>query len=75
MAKDIRPKIMHIFSFVVKFKAFLKKIKYVITKEIMSKGINFDVIKTTTDLYFFELNKYLMPMYEFNDRIEDICKG
>ena len=72
---DIRPKIINIFSFGVKLKLLLKKIKYVITKEIISKGINFDVIKTTIDLYLFEQNKYLIPTYAFKDRIEDICRG
>ena len=75
IAKDINPKIINVFSFRVKFKFFLKKIKYEITNEIVNKGINFDVIKTTKDLYFFEPNKQLIPMYEFKDRIEDICKG
>ena len=39
------------------------------TKDKINKGINFDVIKTTIDLYFFELNKYLIPIYEFKARI------
>ena len=45
------------------------------TKEMIKKGINFDVIKTAVDLYFFELNKNLIPIYEFKDSIEDICRG
>ena len=72
IANDINPKIIKIFSFKVKFKELLKKSKYTITKEIIIKGINFDVIKIMLDLYLFELNKYLMPMYEFKEKIEDI---
>ena len=72
---DNRPKIINIFSFWVKFKILLKKIKYIITIEIISKGIIFDVIKTTKDLYLFEVNKYLIPIYAFKDSIEDICRG
>ena len=74
-ANDIRPKIINIFSFGVKFKILLKKIKYVITKEIINKGMNFDVKKITKDLYLFELNKYWIPIYEFKDKIDDICRG
>ena len=74
-ANETKPKIINIFSFRVKFKATLKKIKYKITKKIINKGINFDVIKTMKDLYFVELNKYLIPIYEFRERIEDICRG
>ena len=59
----------------VKFRELLKKIKLTITKAIINKGINFDVIKTNKDLYLFELNKYLIPIYEFKDNIEDICRG
>ena len=40
-----------------------------------NKGINLEVIKTTIGWNFFELNKYLIPTYEFKDKIEDICKG
>ena len=75
IANDINPKKINKFSFVVKFKTLLKKIKYVITKVIIDKGINFDVKKIIMDLYLFELNKYLIPMYEFKDSIEDICRG
>ena len=74
-ANDINPKMTNIFSFVVKLKELLKKLKYVITKEMINKGINFDVIKTTIYLNSFELNKYLIPINEFKDNIEEICRG
>ena len=72
---DSKPKIINIFSFKEKFNTLLKKIKYTRIKEIINNGINFDVIKTTKYLYFFEMNKYLIPRYEFRERIEDICSG
>ena len=43
-ANDINHKIINIFSFRVKFKSLLKKIKYTKTKEKISIGINFDTI-------------------------------
>ena len=72
---EINPKKINTFSFVVKFRALLKNIKYAIRKVMINKGMNFDVIKTTIDLYLFELNKYLIPIYEFKDKIEEICRG
>ena len=74
-AKNINPKIINVFSFKFRFTELLKKIKYVKTREKISKGINLDVIKTERDLYFLELNKYLIPIYEFKDKIEEICRG
>ena len=41
---------------------------------MINKGINFDTTKTNIDLYLFELNKYLIPTYEFKDSIDDICR-
>ena len=73
--KDNNPKIINVLSLRVKFRLLLKKIKLVITKVIINKGIIFDVIKTTKDLYLFEVNKYLIPIYAFKDSIEDICRG
>ena len=75
IANDINPKIINTFSFVFKLSTLLKKIKNVITKEMINKGINFDVTKTNIDLYLFEVNKCLIPIYEFKDRIDDICRG
>ena len=72
---EINPKKINKFSFVVKLRALLKNIKYAIRKVIINEGINFDVIKINIDLYLFELNKYLIPIYEFKDKIEDICSG
>ena len=71
-ASDTNPNIINIFSFTVKFNECLKKIKYMRIKEVVNKGINFDETKTKIYLYFFELNKYLMPTYAFNESIEDI---
>ena len=70
--KEHIPKIINIFSFAVKFNEFLKKITYMRIKEVVNKGINFEVTRTKIYLYFFELNKYLMPTYAFNESIEDI---
>tara|TARA_Y100000991_G_C21721072_1_gene242121 strand:+ start:76 stop:339 length:264 start_codon:yes stop_codon:yes gene_type:complete len=75
IANDINPKIINIFSLRVKFKALLKKIKYIKIKEIINIGTNFDVTKTMKDLYFVELNKYLIPIYEFKESIDDIWRG
>jgi len=41
----------------------------------INKGINFEVVKIKKDFNFFELNKYLIPRYEFNDIIDEICNG
>ena len=73
--KNINPEIINIFSFKLKFKELLKNIKYVKTKKNIKKGTNLDVIKIKIYLYFFVLNKYLIPLYEFKDNIEEICKG
>ena len=75
VAKDINPKVINVFSLKVKFKALLKKIKYIKIKEIINIGTNFDVTKTMKDLYFVELNKYLIPIYEFKESIDDIWRG
>ena len=75
IANKINPEIINKFSFKVKFRSILKKIKYVKTKEMTNNGINLDVIKTNIDLYLFEESKYLIPPYEFKERIEDICRG
>ncbi len=45
------------------------------TRENKKEGRNFDVTKTKTTLYFFELSKYLIPMKLFKDNIDDICNG
>ena len=75
MANDINPKTIEIFSFKLKFTVLLKKTKYAKTKQMINRGINFEVIKITLDLYLFELSKYLIPIYAFKDSIEDICRG
>ena len=61
IAKDINPATTKKTSLGLKFKLLSKKIKNIETTEKRNKGINFEVIKTINDLYFFELNKTFMP--------------
>ena len=41
----------------------------------INNGIIFEVINKKICLYLLELNKYFIPKYEFNEKIDEICRG
>ena len=43
-------------------------------RENINNGVIFEVINKKIWLYLFELNKYFIPTYAFNEKIDEICR-
>ena len=72
--KDNNPRIINVFSFVLKLIESLKRKKYVKVRTNIKNGIIFEVINIENRLYFLELNKYFIPTKVFNEKIDEICR-
>ena len=43
-------------------------------RENINNGIIFEVINIKIRPYLYELNKYFIPTYAFNEKIDEICR-
>ena len=59
--KDNNPRIINVFSLVLKLSESLKKKRYVKVRANINNGIIFEVINIKNRLYLKELNKYFIP--------------
>ena len=60
--KDKNPRIINVFSFVLRFIESLKIKKYVKVRANINNGIIFEVMNIKNRLYLKELNKYFIPI-------------
>ena len=71
--KNNNPRMINVFSLAFKLIESLKKKQYVKVRANINNGIIFEVINMKNRLYLEELNKYFIPTYVFNEKIDEIC--
>ena len=59
--KDNNPRIINVFSLILKLTESFKKKKYVKVRANINNGIIFEVTNIKNRLYLYELNKYFIP--------------
>ena len=72
--KDNNPRIINVFSLILKGIESLKKKQYVKVRANINNGIIFEVVNMKNRLNLYELNKYFIPTYVFNEKIDEICR-
>ena len=72
--KDYNPRIINVFSLVLRLIESLKKKLYVKVRANINNGIIFDVINIENLRWLLELNRYFIPTKVFNEKIDEICR-